>query len=426
MTEAKPKRSHAQLFQGLFSATDVAGISRWTYALLALLLILSTLWVMTAQLSSAVIINGSVKVYKNKLTLQHPEGGKIEAVHVQDGTRVREGQTLLTLSNPQLASMVRGLERQIFSEKIRAARLQAEMAYPNGSFYPDTPGADNEQLAIIATEKTLFEARLRNIQSQESSVRQQITHVKAEISALQRSLQNDNTILDRTRDLAQQGFVSSANALTAEQTINQRQVELARAQQRVAELEQRLPILVDDFRNNAALELRAANERILDAVEKVRPSKEALNNLDIKAPADGTVVNFTRLGQGAVLGAKEILAELVPTNRGLILEGSLPTEQVAFIRPGMTARVRISQLSKMGFDDFEGTLSTISADSVSQGMLGTSAYMVQVDMGQLSPEVDKRVRPGMPVEIYIQTGSRTPFEYLSQPITDFINKAARE
>ena len=138
------------------------------------------------------------------------------------------------------------------------------------------------------------------------------------------------------------------------------------------------------------------------------------------------MVNFTRLGQGAVLGAKEILAELVPINRGLILEGSLPTEQVAFIRPGMTARVRISQLSKMGFDDFEGTLSTISADSVSQGMLGTSAYMVQVDMGQLSPEVDKRVRPGMPVEIYIQKGSRTPFEYLSQPIADFINKAARE
>ena len=426
MLNTMPHRHYNRILRGLFSATDVAGISRWTYTLLALLLVLGTIWVMTAQLSSAVIINGSVKVYKNKLTLQHPEGGKIETVHVQEGTKVHEGQALLTLSNPQLASMVRGLERQIFSEKVRAARLQAEMSYPNGSFTPDKSYTDNEQWAIVATEKTLFDARLRNIQSQERSVRQQIAHVQAEISALQRSLQNDNTILERTRDLAQQGFVSSANALTAEQTINQRQVELSRAQQRVAELEQRLPVLVDDFRNNAALELRTANERILDAVEKVRPSKEALSNLDVKAPTEGTVVNLTRLGPGAVLGAKEIIAELVPSNRGLILEGSLPTEQVAFIRPGMPARVRISQLSKMGFDDFEGTLSTISADSVTQGMLGTSAYMVQVDMGQLSPEVEKRVRPGMPVEIYIQTGSRTPFEYLSQPITDFINKAARE
>lgn len=426
MSDAKPKRHVSPIFQGLFSATDVAGISRWTYTLLALLLVSGSFWVMTAQLSSAVIVNGSVKVYKNKLTLQHPEGGKIDAVHVQEGTEVTEGQTLLTLSNPQLASMVRGLERQIFSEKIRAARLQAEMAYPDGSFSPDTLGSDAEQLAIISTEKRLFEARLRNIQSQERSIRQQIAHVHAEISALQRSLQNENTILERTRDLAQQGFLSSASALTAEQTINQRQVDLARAQQRVAELEQRLPVLVDDFRNNAALELRATNERILDVVEKARPSKEALQNLEIKAPTDGTVVNLTRLGPGAVLGAKEIIAELVPSNRGLILEGSLPTEQVAFIRPGMPARVRISQLTKMGFDDFAGTLSNISADSVSQGMLGTSAYMVQVDMGPLSPEVEKRLRPGMPVEIYIQTGTRTPFEYLSQPITDFINKAARE
>jgi multidrug efflux pump subunit AcrA (membrane-fusion protein) len=107
MTEATPKRLRTQIFQGLFSATDVAGISRWTYALLALLLILSTLWIMTAQLSSAVIINGSIKVYKNKLTLQHPEGGKIEAVHVQDGTRVREGQTLLTLSGLACPSPMR-------------------------------------------------------------------------------------------------------------------------------------------------------------------------------------------------------------------------------------------------------------------------------------------------------------------------------
>jgi HlyD family secretion protein len=80
----------------------------------------------------------------------------------------------------------------------------------------------------------------------------------------------------------------------------------------------------------------------------------------------------------------------------------------------------------MGFDDFDGTLSTISADSVSQGMLGTSAYMVQVDIGAVNPEVEGLLRPGMPVEIFIQTGSRTPYQYLTEPITDFIQRAARE
>jgi HlyD family type I secretion membrane fusion protein len=221
-------------------------------------------------------------------------------------------------------------------------------------------------------------------------------------------------------------IVSPVNVINAEQSINQRHAELARAQQRVAELEQRLPVLMEDFRNNAALEYRQARERLLDAEERLRPAVEALNNLMVRSPTGGTVVNLTRLGIGAVLGAKETVAELVPLERGLILEGSLPTEQVAFLSPGMPARVRIQQLSKIGYDELMGVIETISADTISQGMLGTAVYIVQVDLGQLPPDIEAVMRPGMPVEIYIQTGTRTPFQYLSEPITSFLNRAARE
>ena len=135
---------------------------------------------------------------------------------------------------------------------------------------------------------------------------------------------------------------------------------------------------------------------------------------------------MTRLGPGAVLGAKETIAELVPSDRGLILEGSLSPEQVAFIEPGMRARVRINQLAKLGVDDFDGEVKTLSADSVTQGMMGTSAYLVQVDIGDLPESTYSQLKPGMPVEIYVQTGTRTAFQYLSQPISDFLNRAARE
>lgn len=425
MSQETPRHQN-RLGAGFFTATDLAGINRWTYMVIAALMISAFAWVMLAQLASAVIISGTVKVYKNRLVLQHPDGGQIEFVHVKEGDQVQAQQPILSISNPQLASMVRGLERQIFSETIRAFRLQAETTYPSGNFTLPQGTFDAEQTAIIQTEKDLATARIRNLQSQEQSVRQQIAHVQAEIAALKRSLENDQAVLNRTKELATQGFVSPVSAINAEQTINQRQADMSRAQQRVAELQQRLPVLIDDFRNNAALELRAANERILDAEEKLRPSVDALKNLEVKAPAEGTVVSLLRLGPGAVLGAKETIAELVPTNRGLILEGSLSTDQVVFIQPGMQAKVRIAQLSKMGFDEFNGTLSTISADSISQGMLGTSAYMVQVDIGALSPEAEALLRPGMPVEIFIQTGTRTPFEYLTEPITSFIQRAARE
>jgi len=420
LTELKHK------LKTLFAPTDVAGISRTTYSLLLVLLFIAMLWLFTAPLASAVIIPGNVKVFKNRLVLQHPEGGRIEAVHVKEGDVVDEDHVILSLSNPQLASTVRGLERQIYSESLRVMRLRAEMVYPNGAFTLDELPEDAEHKSIAQTELNLFQARARNVASQELLLRQQVAHVYSEIAALRRSLANDVQMLERTRNLEVQGFVSPVNVINAEQSINQRQAELARAQQRVAELEQRLPVLLEDFRNNAALEYRQARERLLDAEERLRPAVEALNNLMVRSPTGGTVVNLTRLGIGAVLGAKETVAELVPLERGLILEGSLPTEQVAFLSPGMPARVRIQQLSKIGYDELMGVIETISADTISQGMLGTAVYIVQVDLGQLPPDIEAVMRPGMPVEIYIQTGTRTPFQYLSEPITSFLNRAARE
>jgi multidrug resistance efflux pump len=185
-------------------------------------------------------------------------------------------------------------------------------------------------------------------------------------------------------------------------------------------------VLQDDFRNASAAEYRTVSERLLEVQERLRPAQLAQENLQVKASTDGTIVNLTRLGAGSVLGAKETIAELVPTERGLILEGSLSPDQVAFITPGMKARVRISQLTKFGIDDFYGEVKTLSADSVTQGMMGTAAYLVQVDIGDLPQTTMSKLKPGMPVEIYVQTGTRTAFQYMSQPISNFLNRAAKE
>jgi HlyD family secretion protein len=75
-------------------------------------------------------------------------------------------------------------------------------------------------------------------------------------------------------------------------------------------------------------------------------------------------------------------------------------------------------------EEFEGVVRTLSADSISQGMLDTSAYLVQVDIGDLPEGVMAMLKPGMPAEMFVQTGTRTPFEYVTEPITDFLNKAA--
>jgi HlyD family type I secretion membrane fusion protein len=377
-----------------------------------------------AQISSAVILQGSIKVYKNKTILQHPEGGKIGKVFVTEGQVVKKDDLLIELENPNLQSSLRNLERQNFSEQLRSERLKAEMNYPQAFEYKESH-LDSDQLQILLTEKNLFDSRRKNLLSQLSSIREQIQFLNDEIISIQRTIKNDQIIIDKNKNLADKGFVSNAFIVNAEQTLNQHEAELARARQRISELSQRTNIAIDDFKKAAAGEMRATNEKMLEIEEKIKPTADAMQNLQVKSPVDGTVVNLFRLGIGSVLGAKEVIAEIVPSTRSLILEASLPSNQVSFVKPGQLARVKIQQLKQLGLKDLKGKVDTVSADTLSQGATGNLAYLVQISIDQDMTQ-SFQLKPGMPAEVFIQAGTRTPFEYLSMPFATFLDRAVKE
>ncbi len=408
-----------------FQSTDLAGINRLTYMTLTVAILFGLIWLFTAQISSAVIINGSIKVYRNRTILQHPEGGKIAHVFMTEGQSVKVGDIILDLDNPQLESNLRNFQRQLYSENIRQERLKTEINYPS-EFRIEVSNLDSDQIEIINTEKKLFYSRHQNLKGQINSLNEQILNIKDEIRNITNSISNDELIIKKYQDLADQGYVASLAVVNAKQTLNQHQADIARSNQRLSEMQQKIPVLINDFKNNAAIEYRSSIERALEIEEKLRPTEEAYKNLKVAITVEGKIVNLTKLGPGSVLGAKEIIAEIVPKNRSLILEGNLPIEQVAFVKEDMITRVTISQLKMMGGKELKGRIKTISADTLPQGSLGALSYIVQVEITEINKKDELLLKPGMPAEIHIQTGLRTPYDYLSRPITAFLNRAVKE
>jgi hypothetical protein len=68
---------------------------------------------------------------------------------------------------------------------------------------------------------------------------------------------------------------------------------------------------------------------------------------------------------------------------------------------------------------------TVSADTLSQGATGNLAYLVQISIDQDMYQTFQ-LKPGMPAEVFIQAGTRTPFEYLSMPFSTFLDRAVKE
>ncbi len=77
----------------------------------------------------------------------------------------------------------------------------------------------------------------------------------------------------------------------------------------------------------------------------------------------------------------------------------------------------------------KGVVINVSADSFDDEQSGLSFFVARIkidedELGKLQKNV--RLYPGMPVESYIVTGSRTFLQYLFDPITISMRRAFRE
>ena len=300
-----------------------------------ILIVFFSYWLFFSKISGAVISRGVIKTDINRLIIQHPEGGVIEKIFIRDGAKVSKDALILKLENHVLESNLRNLTRQLSSERLRRKRLEFEIEYPK-SFNISKEDYDlDDYTTQIDFELSLYNSRRKNLESQLDSINQQIASVQSEINSLEKTVQNDKVILSKNYDLKNKGFVSDIAVINVEQTLNLHLSELSKASQRLIDLKQRLPIVVNDFKNNAATELRVTNDKISELEEKIRPLENSVDKLNVKSSISGTVVNLTKLSEGSVLGAKEIIAEVVPENSSLIIETQIPPDQVVFIKKGL-------------------------------------------------------------------------------------------
>ncbi len=98
-------------------------------------------WSVMANISGAVIAEGQIEVDQNRQVVQHPDGGVISEIRVQEGDLVNAGDILLRLDATTLGSELVVVEGQLFEMMARRGRLQAERDRTDDiTFDPDQIG----------------------------------------------------------------------------------------------------------------------------------------------------------------------------------------------------------------------------------------------------------------------------------------------
>jgi membrane fusion protein len=345
-----------------------------------------------------------------------PRPGVVTALHVGEGTVVRKGQPLVTLSD-ELQSATLGA-------------VQAEVARQLADRRTSLLAERDQQRRLAAQQQRALADRVAAMQGEARQLEREIEVLTSRVAIAQR-----NEALHREQ--ARQGFVSEMRLQLAEsETLEQ----VARR----GALERALMSLQREA-GTAAAELadlplkhqkeQALIERGLAQLGQERAESEARREIVVPAPGDGTVTTIQAVvGAGANTTAP--LMAIVPARDKLDAHLYGPSRAVGFVRPGQRVRLRYQAYPYQRFGHHEGTVASVSRSAVSPaelpaplaalvaGPAGAAAapeptYRIVVELASQSVHAYGQavaLQPGMTVEAEVTLERRRLVEWVLEPI----------
>jgi HlyD family secretion protein len=204
-------------------------------------------------------------------------------------------------------------------------------------------------------------------------------------------------------------------------TIAETNAKIGQARLQITQIDQ-------DFRSEVMKDLRESQDKQAELMQRNVAAKDQLSRVDIQAPTSGVVHQLAVHTIGGVIRPGDVIMDIVPDTDDLEIEGHLPPNEIDQVARGQRAYLRFSALDRPTMPEVRGTVTYVSADLSHDERSNASFYTVKVNL----PEGERHhlngltLISGMPVEIFLQTGSRTMLSYLLKPITDQLHRTFNE
>ena len=363
-----------------------AGRMLWV---MGLTVVASVAWANWAVLDEQVRASGEVIVSSRSQIVQVVDGGVLQSLNVKEGELVNAGDVLAELDRTRFAANAAETRSKVLDLTANVERLRAEL---NGTplKFSDAVARESD---LADRQKNLHTRRLRQQREERNSVKKSLRLAQEELSALQQ--------------LARTGDASQSEVLSARRQVVELTAELTNRQ--------------NEYRRDAQKELASTQAELEQTLQIYKQRQEALAATIIRAPMSGSIKNIRITTLGAVLKAGDELLQIVPSDEPLLVEVRIYSKDVAFVRPGLRANVKLDAYDSSIYGALEGEVVYVSPDTIDEDLRQNEDpyYRAQVKITQL-PERKGiepiEVIPGMTATAEIITGHRTVAQYILKPL----------
>lgn len=348
-------------------------------------------WAYFARVEEITRGEGRVIPSSREQVIQSLEGGILEQMNVKEGDVVEAGQVLLKIDPTRAGASYREAQSKALALKGQLARLRSEAYGQPLVFPPDVIAVPS----IVSAETEAYNARKQALEEG--------------IAGLQKSLSLANGELAVSERLAKQGLISDVEILRMKRQANDFNLQISERRNK--------------YRSDANAELTRVESELAQSVENAAGREDVMKRTTLTAPLKGIVKNVRVNTIGGVIQQGQDIMEIVPLEDKLLVEAKILPADVAFLRPGLDATVKISAYDFAIYGGLHGKVELISPDTIKdddrarQGKPDTYyRVLIRTDQAELT-RGDKHfpIIPGMTATAEIRTGEKTILDYLLKP-----------
>ena len=396
------------------------------------------------EISGAVVAQGKLIVEGRPKNVQHLDGGTIREILVDEGQSVEAGQVLFRLDPTVVEANLEIVNDQIATLEAEQLRLEAELLEQARIDFPeDLLASDSPRLrALVKGQRDLMAARLAAREGQRAQLTAQIAQLESKTGALR--AQREATlaaIVLAEEDLADKQYLSD-RGLVSDGDLRGAKRERADLDAQIASLDASLAETAEEiltrelqhaqidevFREEVLTRLDEARAELARLQQERIAALDQRDRLAVRAPIAGGLHELTVHTRGQVISPGERLVTVIDQTGRLVVETRLPPQDVDQVHAGQDARLRFSGLDQRVTPQVSAGVIDVSPDASIDEATGATYFLARlaVDADQLARIEGSELRPGMPVEVFIQTQSRTIMSYLVKPLVDQVQHAFRE
>ena len=391
------------------------------------------LWSMIAQVDEVTKGQGKVIPSSKLQLIQASDPSTVRELLVRSGQRVHRGELLARLDNTESSSQLGQIQAETESLAARSSRLESE-----GTGIGSTcAGTDCGSEAVLkSVRQSALRSKVAALNATADQRRRDGSEAQATINSLQGSLAIALRQVSMLEPLAAKNIVPQTELLDKRKEVNDLQGRIAAAREQqgraaaaVREAQAQAAEAGFSFRQDALNEASQVNQKIAVNEQSLRGARGKLDRTELRSPVDGVVNDVQVTTIGGFVQAGQKVMEVVPMGEKLLVETRVKPSDIAFIKVGDKALVKVTAYDFSTYGGLDGRVVQVSADSVYDDKEKEAYFTVIVETGRsylMSQGRMLPITPGMMTDTQIITGRKSVLSYLLKPMLKARSEALRE